>query len=293
MLARLRSSRPAAATSTIVSATCATTSIACVRCCPAAVARRPPLLIARLNSGRLRANRRDQAKEQPGDEGDGHRCGEHPDVELWRERDGQRIGGHRPKHAYPACRQEQSEATTEQCEHDALGEELPGEPAAACAERGPRGQFLFAMTASRQDEVGDVGAGDQQQQRHRAEQEQHRRPRHHAQCVVHRLGTDTPRTLEGRIVVVQPLLDGLQFGVRCRERASRRQSPEYSGPVRRPLCARRPRREHRRDEERVVGKDPRVARQHTDHRARHVVQHEALAEDAACRRRDGYARSPR
>ena len=46
----------------------------------------------------------------------------------------------------------------------ALGEQLPDDGAAGGAHRGPHGQLALARAAARQQQVGDVGAGDQQQE---------------------------------------------------------------------------------------------------------------------------------
>ena len=75
----------------------------------------------------------------------------------------------------------------EQREHQVLGQHLTHQPAAAGAERRTHGQLLLAMAAAREQQVGDVGARDQQHQRHGAEQDHHRRPRHAADDLGHRL----------------------------------------------------------------------------------------------------------
>ena len=54
-------------------------------------------------------------------------------------------------------------------EHQALGEQLRDQAAAAGAQSGPHGQFPAARGALGQQQIGDIGARDQQDQRDRAE----------------------------------------------------------------------------------------------------------------------------
>jgi hypothetical protein len=49
-------------------------------------------------------------------------------------------------------------------EQQAFGQHLASEPCAACAEREARGEFLFAHRGARQQQVGDIGADDEQHQ---------------------------------------------------------------------------------------------------------------------------------
>ena len=53
----------------------------------------------------------------------------------------------------------------------ALDQQLPDDGAAGGAHRGPHGQLALARAAARQQQVGDVGARDQQQEPHRAQQQ--------------------------------------------------------------------------------------------------------------------------
>ncbi len=60
-------------------------------------------------------------------------------------------------------------------QHDGLCHELPHQPSAAGAKRRPHRQFATARRAAREQQAGDVGAGDQQHQRDGAEQHEQRR----------------------------------------------------------------------------------------------------------------------
>ena len=56
-------------------------------------------------------------------------------------------------------------------EHQALDEKLPNDPRPACAECGAHRHLLLPLDGFRQQQIRDIGAGDQQQQTDRAEQD--------------------------------------------------------------------------------------------------------------------------
>ena len=58
-------------------------------------------------------------------------------------------------------------------EHDAFGEQLADDPAAAGAERCTNGELAGARGAARQQQVGDVAARDEQHEADGAEQREH------------------------------------------------------------------------------------------------------------------------
>ena len=68
-------------------------------------------------------------------------------------------------------RQERTESAAGERDDQALDQQLPDDGAAGGAHRGPHGQLALARAAARQQQVGDVGAGDQQQEPHRAQQQ--------------------------------------------------------------------------------------------------------------------------
>ena len=61
-------------------------------------------------------------------------------------------------------------------EQEALGHEMTNETSAAGAERAPHRHLLAPAERARQQQVGDVGAGDQQHERDGAEQDGERAP---------------------------------------------------------------------------------------------------------------------
>ena len=76
----------------------------------------------------------------------------------------------------PRHGEDEPERAAREREHDRLGEELPDDARAARAERRAHRDLLAAPERPREDEVGDVGAGDQQHEADRAEQHEQRRP---------------------------------------------------------------------------------------------------------------------
>ena len=159
-LARLRSSRPADASRMTVSATSATTSVdahplpsAGAGAFAAGVHRgaqvRPP-----------RPQGRQQADERPDGDRDRQREQQHVHVEARRERDRHRVGGEASQDVDAGVGDDETGESAEDGEHQVFGQHLTDEPAAARAERRAHGQLLLAMTAAREQQVGDVGARD-------------------------------------------------------------------------------------------------------------------------------------
>ena len=68
------------------------------------------------------------------------------------------------------CAGEADDAAGER-QQQAFDDELARQPPARAAERGTNGELLLARRAARQDEPGDIDAGNRQQQRDRAEED--------------------------------------------------------------------------------------------------------------------------
>jgi len=85
----------------------------------------------------------------------------------------------------PAC-------GTEQSEHHTLGEELPDEARRSGAQRGANRAFAATGGRTHQQQIRHVGAGDEQHQADRTEQQQQRAPAvaHHHLGHRHELGAD-------------------------------------------------------------------------------------------------------
>ena len=73
-------------------------------------------------------------------------------------------------------REHEAEHSTHQAQEDALDEQLPDDAPARGAEGHPDGDLARAVRRSRQQQVGDVRAGDQQHEGHRGEQHEERLP---------------------------------------------------------------------------------------------------------------------
>ena len=72
-------------------------------------------------------------------------------------------------------------------EHQALGQELAHDPPGGATQRHPHRQLLLARRGADQQQVGDVGAGDQQHERHGAHEREDRGAYVRHQVLVHRL----------------------------------------------------------------------------------------------------------
>ena len=68
----------------------------------------------------------------------------------------------------PAIGEEDAECAADEREKRAFGEQLADDAAAACAERGAEGDFTFAGGGASEDEIGDVDAGNQEDENYGA-----------------------------------------------------------------------------------------------------------------------------
>ena len=123
---------------------------------PAAEAHRPRQRAAAGYQGRH------QAKEQAGGERDGERESEHAQVQGERNPQRQELRRDAFQHCHSHPGNRDAEAAAERREREVLGQQLAHEPGAAGAERGANRQLLLTLAAAGQQQVGDVGAGNQQ-----------------------------------------------------------------------------------------------------------------------------------
>ena len=68
-----------------------------------------------------------------------------------------------------AIGEDDAERATNEREKCAFGEQLADDAAAACAEGCTEGDFTFAGSGASEDEIGDVDAGNQEDENHCAE----------------------------------------------------------------------------------------------------------------------------
>ena len=125
---------------------------------------------------RCAANRRQEPEQQARDRGDPPDECQEPQVE--REVERQAIArGHRHAQQEMAAprRERQADRAGQRGEHQRLGEELPDDARAAGAEGEPGGDLALARVRSRQQQGGDIQAG-QHQDDHEHNQEEAQRP---------------------------------------------------------------------------------------------------------------------
>src|SRR5688500_4016113 len=65
---------------------------------------------------------------------------------------------------------EQAESAAEESQEDAFGEQLADEPGAASSEGGANGDFFLTDSRASEQEVGDIGAGNQHDEADGAEE---------------------------------------------------------------------------------------------------------------------------
>ena len=122
------------------------------------------------------AERRDQAEEQPRHDRHRKRKGEYRAVE----RDGvearnvARIDG--AHHVQRAFREQQSRRAAQQPEQQTFRQQLTDQPPPVRAKGRPNGHLLLPARRARQQQVGDVRAGNEKDETNRSEQDQHRPP---------------------------------------------------------------------------------------------------------------------
>jgi len=125
---------------------------------------------ARLNNAEWRKGRR-ESKRQTGGDRDREREGKHAEVErgilqacyIRRTEPHQNSGS--------ACGEQQSSRCAGQREHQAFGDRLSDDSRAAGAERYANHHLAAARDGARQQQVGQIGACDQQDKAYRAHQD--------------------------------------------------------------------------------------------------------------------------
>src|SRR5579864_4186278 len=115
---------------------------------------------------------RDQAEYDAGDDGNKNRKAQNSPVHSDQrpvQSDARKTGRvDRHEGANPGETENQPQHASGQGKHDALGEQLPDNPAASGADRRPDGDLASPSRGSRQQQIGDVGTGDQQDEADRA-----------------------------------------------------------------------------------------------------------------------------
>jgi hypothetical protein len=125
-------------------------------------------------------------------------------------------------------RQSGAEERAEAGQHQRLGEHLARQAPPASTQSGAHRQLAGAQRRPHQQEIGHVGAGDQQKKNRRAHQRQDGRPDLRHQVLLHRLQPHMPirRPFNGEL----PLRlggEGVGFGLRLFERDARLQPADH------------------------------------------------------------------
>ena len=108
-------------------------------------------------------------------------------------------------------------------QHHALGEELADQAAASGADRRAHDDLAAARRGARQQQIGDVGAGDEQHEAHRAEQHEQRLPRRADDGLMERRDAHALVAVAARVLGGQP--GGDAGHLRLGSRPAMRRSP--------------------------------------------------------------------
>ena len=132
----------------------------------------------RVQIGVRRGERREQAEENAGEQRDGEGEAEHAPIQA----DGRAVladagqacgtDGEQCSHAYKA--ESHAENAAGQGEQHTFSEQLAHDARAAGSQCGAYGELTFAAGGAHQQQIGDIGAGDQQHQCYRAQHHQQR-----------------------------------------------------------------------------------------------------------------------
>ena len=127
--------------------------------------------------GPRRVPGRNDPEQDAGHDCDRDRKDQRPAIDVNLVGPGYRIGGGLGEDVGEPGGEQGTADAAERREHDALGNELADDPAAAGSQCGAHRDLPLTCGAAHQQQVGDVGAGNEQHETDRTEHEQHRRPR--------------------------------------------------------------------------------------------------------------------
>src|SRR4029453_10771767 len=150
----------------------------------------------------------ERSHQQAGENGGSESEGEDRPVDLDLLRAGREAGRELHERVAGEDAPHEPEPAPEEGEERALGEELPEEAAASRPQRGTEAELAPAVGEAREREVRDVGAGDEEDERDRAQEDEERGPR-----VLHQLlakGDERRRGVEavgtrGRVLLLEAL----------------------------------------------------------------------------------------
>jgi hypothetical protein len=178
----------------------------------------------------------------------------------------------------------QPRGTAEQPQHEALGQQLTHQPSAVRAEGGADRELALPRCGACQQQVRDVGAGDQQDETHRAKQNE-QRPFHIADQFLMQRNQPDPDPGVRRILLLEARGNRIHLGLGRRACDARLQPADDRQPVRSTggeQSLELPDRRERHPELGVVGMLE-ARGHHAQDFVRHTVQHDALADDGNIR----------
>jgi hypothetical protein len=168
--------------------------------------------------------RRRQPEQNPARERNCQGEQQHPPIhsDEFQPRDGGRSEILQQRNRHP--RQQRAQHTPGQAQYYAFAHQAERDLHPGGAEGGANGDFLPPAGSARQQQVGDVGAGDPEQQRDRPQQHQQRLPDVAHQLVLERKQRRPPAAIERRIGLLQLATNGSQLPAGRRQRGSPPQS---------------------------------------------------------------------
>jgi hypothetical protein len=126
------------------------------------------------------------------------------------------VGSGRNERLDSPRRQNEPRGGGDQCEDEALGEELPDHPAAARAKRRADRHLAGPGGPAREKQIGDVAAGDQEDESHRPEQDEQALPVIADQLLHHRRDREAPLRIVSREAPREVLSEARELRFRLR-----------------------------------------------------------------------------
>ena len=222
--------------------------------------------------------RRQDAGQKPGDDRDAEGEGEHGQVDTDVGHAGHLVAEEGDDETHAEAGEKQSERAAGDREHDGLGEDRPDDARAAGPEGRAHRDLLAPRDRAGENEVGDVGARDQEHEAHGPEQDEQRRPDVADEVLVEGQDGGAPALVVRRVLRGQPGRDGVHLGPRRIQRDAVLQAGEHAEVVNRPQ---RPvlRRQNERDPDAGLRRIGQLLRKHAHDLVALAVQDHGASDD--------------
>jgi hypothetical protein len=217
--------------------------------------------------------RRQDAEQQADRRGDARRHGDDAAVEGDLRYPRQRVGRRRKQRAQGELTDGEPADCAGGCQHEALGEQLPDQPAVRHSKRAAGGNLRAAFDGTHEHQVGDVYRGNQQQDADCREQQVQRRAHRSEKDVGGTRDAGAGAGIRGGVFARELLRDGVDLGLRLVDAARRLQASDHPYVAARAACKRQrrivgERQPDVRPLEHAIGDDVLDARRH--HPGNHV-----------------------